>query len=417
MTCEKEFIMKISMGFLVLTGIVHPGCSKDALQKELSKDNGVKNVQVLADTGKVLQFANPNVIIGAAVNVKLLAADGIYRDLVKKQYNSISPENAMKMINLQPQEGNFDFSDKTIENVALDFGKKRIHGHTLVWHRGLPNWVKNLETATLPNGTTRAQQMDSILSRHIRTVIANYDNPASIYKDNNGKPLLKSWDVVNEALDDNGDYRATQNISNGEDKGSIWYRTIGKSYVQKAFTYARKAAEAQGDTDLKLFYNDYGHEYSAKKLDSIYKIVMALKQITFNGKPIIDGIGMQFHININTSLANIKNALIKMKSTGLLIHIAELDISLNKPGLPFSAAALDAQKQKYKDVAMLYRKYVPANQRWGITLWNVGDKDSWLTYTSNTQVDAACLFDLDYGQKPAFFQFYDGLNLDIPASY
>lgn len=65
----------------------------------------------------------------------------------------------------------------------MDFGKKRIHGHILVWHRGLPNYVKNWETATLPNG----------------------------------------------ALDDNGAYRAVQNISNGEDRGSIWYRTIGKS--------------------------------------------------------------------------------------------------------------------------------------------------------------------------------------------
>ncbi|TCC98573.1 endo-1,4-beta-xylanase [Pedobacter hiemivivus] len=405
---------------LLLPGVLYLNCAKEPFKVHAIDHNPeyeASQTGTLADTGKVLQSANPNVMIGAGVNINLLAQGGSYCDLVKKHYNSLTAENAMKMTSLQPQEGNFNFSDKTIENLALNFGKKRIHGHTLLWHRGLPQWVKNWETASLPAGTTRSQKMDSIMSRHIRNVVANYDNPSSIYKDNGGKPLMKSWDVVNEALDDNGNYRAAKDIVNGEDKGSIWYRTIGKSYVEKAFTYARQVAEARGDTELKLFYNDYGHDYSAKKLDSIYKLVMALKEIKVNGKPIIDGIGMQFHINVNTSMTNVKMALIKMKSTGLLVHMSELDLGLNKPGLPFSAAVLDIQKQKYKDVAMLYRKYVPANQRWGITFWNVGDEDSWLTYNGSTQVDAACLFDLNYAKKPAFFTFYDGLYLDIPSSY
>ncbi|MBB5638279.1 endo-1,4-beta-xylanase [Pedobacter cryoconitis] len=372
----------------------------------------------LGDTEKILQTANKNVTTGAAVNVKLLTENELYRKLVEKEYNSLTPENAMKMASLQPREGSFEFSNTTaLEDLALNAGKKRIHGHTLIWYRSLPQWVKNWETQALPSGMTRAQKMDSVMSIHIRTVISHYDNPSSIYKDDLGKPLLKSWDVVNEAFDDNGNYRALPEASNQENGGSIWYRTIGKSYIKKAFTYARTTAEKNGDTGLKLFYNDYGHDYSVKKLDSIYKMAMALKQVKVNGKPIIDGIGMQFHININTSVENIKNALIKMKSTGLLIHISELDISLNKAGLPFPTEILAIQKQKYKDVALLYRKYVPANQRWGITLWNVGDQDSWLTYKGSDQVDAACLFDLNYQRKPAFFNFYDGLKLDIPAGY
>jgi endo-1,4-beta-xylanase len=414
---DKDIPMRNYIPYLLLPGFLYLSCAKAPLAAVYPDQYAKSQIEILADTEKVLQSANANVMIGAGVNINLLAQEGSYRELVKKHYNSLTAENAMKMASLQPQEGNFNFSDKTIENLALDFGKKRIHGHTLLWHRGLPQWVKNWETASLPAGTTRAQKMDSIMSRHIQKVIANYDNPSSIYKDNAGKPLMKSWDVVNEVFDDNGNYRAAKEIVNNEDKGSIWYRTIGKIYVEKAFTYARKAAEARGDTGLKLFYNDYGHDYSVKKLDSIYKLVMALKEIKVNGKPIIDGVGMQFHINVNTSIANVKAALIKMKSTGLLVHMSELDLSLNKPGLPFSAAVLDIQKQKYKDVAMLYRKYVPANQRWGITLWNVGDADSWTTYSGGTQVDGACLFDLNYAKKSAFFTFYDGLYLDIPSSY
>jgi endo-1,4-beta-xylanase len=404
---------------LFFPGLLCVSCSKNSI-KDTIPDGGIgsdRNKITLADTEKVLQSANPNVMVGAAVNINLLPQTGAYRDLVVKHYNSLTAENAMKMTALQPQEGSFNFSNHAIEDVALNYGLKRIHGHTLVWHNGLPNWVKNWETATLPPAfPTRAAKFDSIMSTHIRTVIANYDNPSSIYKDAAGKPLMKSWDVVNEALDDNGDYRSTQNIVNGVDKGSIWYRTIGKSYVEKAFMYARMAAEAQGDINLKLFYNDYGHDYSAKKLDSIYKMVMALKQITVNGKPIIDGIGMQFHININSSNTNIKNALIKMASTGLLIHMSELDISLNKPGLPFSSTVLNLQKQKFEDVAMLYRKYVVAAQRWGITTWDVGDNDSWLTYSNGVQVDGATVYDINYVKKPAFYFLYDGLNLAIPTS-
>jgi endo-1,4-beta-xylanase len=370
-----------------------------------------------ADTAKVLKDANPNVMIGAALSINLMNQPGAYRKHALKEYNSFTAENAMKMAALQPREGEYNFSDHTIEEAALNNGKKRIHGHVLVWHRGLPEWLKRMESAGIFGGSSRAAQFDTLMKKHIRHVLFNYGDPASKYKDDNGKPLMKSWDVVNEALDDNGNYRAEVNLVKGDDKGSIWYRTIGRAYVQKAFTYAREAAEARGDVGLKLFYNDYGHDYSPKKLDSIYKMVMALKQVTVNGKPVIDGIGMQFHININTPLAHIKNALVKMASTGLLIHIAELDVSLNKPGLPFTAGALNLQKQKYQDVAMLYRKYVPLSQSWGITTWNIGDKDSWLTYNSSVQVDAATLYDLNYVPKPAWYFFYNGLKLDIPASY
>lgn len=369
----------------------------------------------LTDKEKILKDANEKVMIGAAVNTNLLQSNEAYKELVKKEYNSLTAENTMKMGYLQPEEGKFNFSNQVIEELALHSGKKRIHGHTLIWYRSLPQWVKNWETQTLPAGMTRAQKMDSIMSKHITTVIGHYDSPSSIYKDDNGKPLLKSWDVVNEVFDDNGNYRSAPVPADSENQGSVWYRTIGKAFVQNAFTYARKAAEKNGDTELKLFYNDYGHDYSAKKLDAIYKMVMALKEIKVNGKPIIDGIGMQFHINVNTSVANVRNALIKMKSTGLLIHISELDISLNKPGLPFSEATLAVQKQKYKDIAMLYRKYVPEGQRWGITLWNVGDGDSWLNKKGAAQQDAPCLFDMSYVRKPAFYFFYDGLQMGIPS--
>jgi endo-1,4-beta-xylanase len=400
-------------------------CKKAMLNEAVNgAATGLSGVSADALAGeKILQEANPNVKIGAAISVSRYNAGGAYADLVNLHYNSITAENAMKMNTLQPSEDNFNFSDYTIQNLCLNNGKKRMHGHVLIWHAALPTWVKNWETATLPAGVTRYQKFDSIMSKHIRKVIYNYGHPNTQFKDDNGKLLMKSWDVVNEAFNDNGTYRSAKNVVNGDDKGSIWYRMMGQGYIQKAFSYARKYANANGDTALKLFYNDYGHEYSTAKLDSIYKMVMALKANTVNGKPIIDGIGMQMHIGYSTPNSMIKAAFIKMASTGLLIHFAELDINLNYPNTtPLSSTELNnrlaLQKQKFMDVAFLYRKYVPAAQRWGITTWNVGDKDSWLTYNaSGTQIDSPCLYDINYTKKDAFYYFWDGLNLDIPASY
>lgn len=364
---------------------------------------------------KILQDANPNVKVGVAVKSSLLAPAGAYRDQVALHFNSLSAENDMKMRVLQPQEGVFDFSNYTIQNVAKDYGLKRIHGHTLIWYNSLPQWVKNAETETLPAGTTRAARFDSIMSRHIRRVINNYDHPATQFKDADGNPLMKSWDVVNEVFYDDGTYRGAVNIQNGVDRGSVWYRILGQAHVEKAFRYARRYARANADYGLKLFYNDYGHEYSTAKLNAIYDMVMNLKTKTEGGQKIIDGIGLQFHINYDTDTAKIAAAIRKMASTGLLIHISELDVRLNKGTTPLSQAELDArtamQKAKYKQVALLYRKYVVPAQRWGITVWSLGDGDSWLAKNSSgQQIDYPCLFDLDYVRKAVFYHFYDGLK-------
>ncbi|CAF1508814.1 unnamed protein product, partial [Didymodactylos carnosus] len=339
-----------------------------------------------------------------------------YRDLVIEQYNSISAENSMKMTALQPTEGKFDFSSYTIRDVALKFGLKRIHGHTLVWSKSLPKWVVNAENATLPKNTTLAARFDLIMKKHIQTVIKHYNAPTTKYRDAEGNPLMKSWDVCNEVMYDNGSYRGALDIQNGNDKGSIWYRTMGQSYIQNAYVYARQAALQNNDTNLKLFYNDYGQEYSSSKRDAIYTMLMGLKQVMVDGHPVIDGVGLQMHINYDTSNTHIELGLRKMASTGLMVHIAELDISINREGVPLSQTIIDQravlQEQKYRDVAMIYRRVVPKEQRWGITLWNVGDKDSWLAKDAKgQQINYPCLYDINYVKKSAFHSFYAGLNV------
>lgn len=381
----------------------------------VKESNKQENAEVAVSN--ILQGVNADVIIGAAVN-SYKFTNTAYKDLAERHYNSITAENDMKMNSLNPQKYVWDFGivgngieekNEKIPNLAKDNGEKRIHGHALVWHRALPSWI-----STEVNNTPVAQRADTlnaIMKRHIYETVAFYSNN---YKAGNPLlPLLKSWDVVNEAYYDDGTLRGNVNIVNGNDIGSLWKRYMGTPYIEKAFRYARQAARANSNWKLKLFYNDYGHEYSTVKLNAIYDKVMALKPLREGGDPIINGVGLQMHIRWNTPLANVRAAIQKMKDTGLLVHISELDISLLSNGetaVPSSELTnrRNLQKTLYYNVARVYQEVVPVSQRWGITLWNIGDADS--AWGLNAE---ATLFDTSYAVKQTFWNFRDGLNLNV----
>jgi endo-1,4-beta-xylanase len=413
-------IKKVTINLLVLGGMLG-ACKKQERAVETAKVSLPKmqlmNVST-ASVSAILQEVNPDIIVGAAVNSNKFGITA-YKDLAELHYNSITAENDMKMNSLNPSKYTWDFGilgngieekNEKIPNLAKDYGEKRIHGHALIWHRALPQWVKNVETNTPV--AARADTLQNIMKRHIDKTVAFY---SQYYKGGSPLlPLLKSWDVVNEAYYDDGTLRGNLNLdSQGEDIGSIWKRYMGEIYIEKAFRYARLAARANQNWKLKLFYNDYGHEYSTAKLNAIYNKVMQLKPMTEGGDPIINGVGLQMHVRYNTPISNIRAAIQKMKETGLLVHIAELDISLLGPNeSSVSSGDLtnrrNQQKSLYYNIAKAYQEIVPVNQRWGITLWNIGDADS--AWGLNAE---ATLFDTSYGKKLNFWNFRDGLNLQL----
>ena len=125
----------------------------------------------------------------------------------------------------------------------------------------------------------------------------------------------------------------------------------------------------------------------------------------------IHGVGLQMHISINTNNSGIDNAFQKLAATGLLIHVSEMDVRINPSsttGFSATAALFDQQAQKYKYVAQSYFQYVPAAQRYGITVWNLTDADSWIVLSG--KVDFPALFNSSYQKKPAFSGFVQGLK-------
>lgn len=309
---------------------------------------------------------------GGAVNINLLRANTKYADVAKHEYNSITAENAMKFGALHPQENTYNWTDADyLINFAQMNGAKRIHGHTLIWHTSLPSWVTNY------SGDSAA--FENIMKTHIQTVVTRF------------KGKVTSWDVVNEAFEDNGVLR-----------NSIWRQKLGDDYVARCFQYANQA-----DPDAILFYNDYGHEYSSAKRTAITNMITDFKN---RGIP-IHGIGMQFHMTVTQTDANISAAITAAASTGLKVHISELDIRLNNDkvqGLTFTTAMAAQQAAKYAYVVKTFNA-LPAAQKYGITTWNISDADSWIPGWLGAP-DWPLPFDAVYKRKPAYYAIINAVK-------
>jgi endo-1,4-beta-xylanase len=321
--------------------------------------------------------------IGFAISPASIQSSAPYRQTVIQEATSITADVAMKPSRISPQKGfyNFDVADQLIEFARSQ--KKRVHGHMLVWYIDTsPNWLKQIRDST---------DLETTLQTYIQTVGTHF------------KGKVASWDVVNEAFDNNrGAIRKDSLNTVGKTLFNVG-KILGDDYVARMFQYAHQA-----DPNARLFYNDYGQETRPAKLDAIVNMANDFKR---RGVP-IHGLGLQMHISIDTPNEGIENAIRKSAETGLLIHISELDIAMNpgkKKDFAETPELLEKQYQQYKFVVSTYKKVVPPSQQYGITLWGVDDGTSWIPGFCQC-LDAALPFDANFGKKRAYQGFLDGLK-------
>lgn len=235
-----------------------------------------------------------------------------------------------------------------------------------------------------------ATLIKNALQNWITTIVTRY------------KGKVTGWDVANEVIiDGTGELRTGANTA-GTGDSFFWADYLGRGYIADAFRWANSA-----DPSAKLFINDYNLESDSRKLDTLIKIINELKSAAVP----VHGVGSQMHISINTSNSGIDNAFQKLAATGLLIHVSEIDVRINPSNTnPFvaSQALLDLQADKYKYVVESYFRNVPVSQRFGITVWNVTDADSWIV--TGGKADAPTLFDNSFNKKPAYTGFAQGLK-------
>jgi len=331
-----------------------------------------------ADSRGLKDFYKDYFSIGVAVGRRNLSGDEA--TLIKKHFNSITAENAMKMASIQPLEGKFNWKEAdSIVSFAIKNGIK-IRGHNLCWHEQAPDWM-----FIDANGKQAGKEL--LLERlktHIDAVVGRY------------KGKIYAWDVVNEAIDDDD----TKFLRN-----SKWYQICGEDFIVKAFEYAHAA-----DPEAKLYYNDYNTERPQKRV----RIFKLLKNLKDKNVP-IDGVGLQAHWSIyEPSRQELSDAIQQYASLGLKIQFTELDMSIypwEKEKRAKKAGETDAytpdleQKQiaQYKMVFDTFRKY--KNVITNVTFWNISDRGTWLdSYPVIGRKNYPLLFDTKLQPKKAYWE-------------
>jgi endo-1,4-beta-xylanase len=327
-------------------------------------------------------------LVGAAIAPKQFEElDAANAALVKREFNTISPENVLKWLIVHPQPDRYDFAPA---DKYVAFGERNgmfIIGHTLVWHSQVPAWVfQDAQGQTLTRDALLARMKD-----HIETVVGRY------------KGRIKGWDVVNEALNEDGTLRETP-----------WMKIIGPDYIAKAFQFAHEA-----DPAAELYYNDYNLDYAAKR-DGAVRLV---KSLLDQGIP-VKAIGSQEHLKLTTpTAAQVDSSIRAFAALGVKVNMTELDIDLLPPATrntgadvslragpapslnPYAAALPDSMQQKlarrYQDLFRVYLANKDAIDR--VTFWGVADGDSWLNgWPVPGRTSYPLLFDRQLGRKAAY---------------
>lgn len=297
------------------------------------------------------------IYIGAAVERSLLDIPD-YAYTLKQEFNMLTTENALKFGPVHPEPNVYSFSDADYIISFAESNGMKVRGHTLVWHRQLPAWVTQ--------GRYTREEWMNILREHIMTVVGRY------------RGRIYAWDVVNEAINDDGTLRDT-----------IWLRGIGPEYIELAFRWAHEA-----DPQALLFYNDYGAEGLGVKSDAVYNLV---KNLLEKGVP-IHGVGLQMHISLENPpnpqevAANIR----RLNELGLEVHITEMDVRIRTP-----ARWEDLVKQ-----AEIYREILKvclsAENCKAFVMWGFTDRYSWIP-SHFSGYGSALIFDETYKPKPAYY--------------
>ncbi|TKW56367.1 Endo-1,4-beta-xylanase 1, partial [Colletotrichum tanaceti] len=297
---------------------------------------------------------------GTAVDERRTTSDAAYMAIVNdtSEFGSLVPENGQKWSFTEPSRNTFTFtSGDVVPNIAKANGQI-LRCHTFVWHSQLPNWVSS--------GTWTAATLTAVIETHIANVGKHYLGQCY------------AWDVVNEAVDDNGNWRA-----------SLFYNVLGTNYLPIAFRAARAA-----DPNAKLYYNDYNLEYNGAKTNRVFEAVTIVQNA---GAP-IDGVGFQGHLIVGSTPARSALATALRRFTALGLEVAYTELDIRHASLPASAAALATQGRDYANVV---GSCVDVAGCVGVTVWGFTDKYSWVPETFAGQGDAL-LWDAGFNKKPAY---------------
>ncbi len=327
-------------------------------------------------------------LIGVAVNrSQIHQKDEKETKLITSQFNSLTAENDMKWMHIHPEKDKFNFEHADALVKLGEDNDMFVVGHTLIWHSQLAQWVFKADDG----GTIDRVELKNRMKDHIYAIVGRY------------KGRIKGWDVVNEALEEDGSFRKSK-----------FLEIAGESFIEKAFQYAHDA-----DPEAELYYNDY-NLVNEDKRDGAIEIVKNLKSKGIR----IDGVGIQAHWELNyPSLEKIEEAIEMYAEQGVKVMFTELDISplpspwrmptaevsvkfKNNPTMnPYPDELPDSMQVKladrYAEIFELFNKHADKISR--VTFWGLHDGVSWKNdFPIRGRTDYTLLFDRQLKPKMAF---------------
>lgn len=364
--------MKKRINTLLLTGlaIVQTACSSTTTTQE---ESSLKSA--LED----------KFYIGAALNAnQITGKDTASLRILTSQFNSIVAENCMKSQEIHPIEGEFDF---TLSDQFVNLGEQNsmfIIGHALIWHSQLSKWFCVDEKGD----NVSPELLKSRMKTHINTIVSRY------------KGRIKGWDVVNEAILEDGSYRKSK-----------FYEILGEEFIPLAFQYAHEA-----DPEAELYYNDYNEWYPGRR-ETVIRLIRTLKERGIR----IDAIGMQGHLGMEgPTLEEYEETILDYTKEGVKVMVTEFDMSIlpsPKHGIGADLAAnfeyqkslnpytegvpeevMEAWNNRMQDFFRLFIKHADKITR--VTMWGIADGDSWKNgFPVRGRTDYPLLFDRNYQPK------------------
>ncbi len=294
--------------------------------------------------------------------------------LFSRHFSQISPEWEMKMEYILKDDGTFRFdAPDAIAAFARAHGMK-LYATTLVWYAQKPSAFLRIDGTGKP--------FADAYHNYILAVAGRYRGQA------------RGWDVVNEAVAEQGDGL----------RDCLWSRNLGADdYMVRAFEHA-----AEADPNAVLFINDYNLESLPAKRATFMRLVERLLK---RGAP-VGGIGTQTHLDAGQEPGAVSRAVADLASFGLPIHVSELDVSITQARRPFTGAddLFRRQARLYREAADAFMA-LPERQRFAFTVWGLRDLDSWLrtpAQNPHPPADAPLLFDDAGRAKPTFWSLADG---------
>lgn len=355
---NKRFLYLSLVLIIMFTGT----SAQESDPLDVMPDEGLKDVAVLYD-----------LLIGTSTEAFHMTADPNYVRVLSREYNLITPENAMKWLFLRPDEDTFDFEQADLQIEIAESYEMEIRGHALIWHKDLPLWLTNGEYTFI--------QIEALSQTHIETVVSHYQG------------RIFAWDVINEPFAEDGTL-----LSN------IFLDAMGPNYISKALEWAHEA-----DPDALLFINESNADVGNPKSDALYALAQELLE---NDVP-LHGIGLQMHTSAledrRLDPAAVDENITRFGELGLIVHITEMDVDHVYTD---DWDGYFVQAEIFGDIftVCMINEYCTAFSTWGLN-----DRFSWLRQQDRPDSDrlAPLFLDENYNRKPAYWAVFDAMFLGL----